>query len=283
MNYNYFLPCFVSAAAILAAGGALAQQCVQAPSCAELGYTDSVADCTDNGVLYCPFDKSKVFCRQEDGSCERTCDELLAENNCLRYNDGDTIRGTFHQDICLFGTVTGSSVTLNRATVWDAGKRWPVCESEMNGRAKLDLTTLSIRGTAIFHTDVDIDRISYTRSQHWSAEFHGNTRMQVLIESDFSYTPALELDFYGELDETGTSYKKTTNEISLICSPECNANLSGRCEVDIYQQGADVTYCSKYAGGGSCDKEVIFNCDNDGGGNNAGVCTEKTGTCPTSW
>ena len=64
MNYNYFLPCFVSAAAILAAGGALAQQCVQAPSCAELGYTDSISDCANGSALYCPFDKTKVFCRE---------------------------------------------------------------------------------------------------------------------------------------------------------------------------------------------------------------------------
>ncbi len=70
MNYNYFLPCFVSAAAILAAGGALAQQCVQAPSCIELGYTDSVSDCADDGVLYCPFDKTKVFCREINATSE---------------------------------------------------------------------------------------------------------------------------------------------------------------------------------------------------------------------
>ena len=65
MNYNYFLPCFVSAAAILAAGGALAQQCVQAPSCAELGYTKSASECSGKTVLYCPFDKTKAYCADD--------------------------------------------------------------------------------------------------------------------------------------------------------------------------------------------------------------------------
>ncbi len=84
MNYNYFLPCFVSAAAILAAGGALAQQCTQAPSCAELGYTDSVSDCADDGILYCPFDKSKVFCRKVDNTgeqCEALGYQLIQKGN----------------------------------------------------------------------------------------------------------------------------------------------------------------------------------------------------------
>ena len=65
MNYNYFLPCFVSAAAILAAGGALAQQCVQAPSCAELGYTKSASECSGKTALYCPFDKTKAYCADD--------------------------------------------------------------------------------------------------------------------------------------------------------------------------------------------------------------------------
>ena len=81
MKNYYVIPCFVSAAAVLAAGGAFAQQCTQAPSCAELGFTDSVSDCADDGILYCPFDKSKVFCRKvntipETPNTETQCKEL---------------------------------------------------------------------------------------------------------------------------------------------------------------------------------------------------------------
>ena len=75
MKNYYVIPCFISAAAVWAAGGAFAQQCTQAPSCAELGFTDSVTDCADDGILYCPFDKSKVFCRKVDNTGEQ-CEAL---------------------------------------------------------------------------------------------------------------------------------------------------------------------------------------------------------------
>ena len=75
MKNYYVIPCFISAAAVLTAGGAFAQQCTQAPSCAELGFTDSVSDCADDGILYCPFDKSKVFCRKVDNTGEQ-CEAL---------------------------------------------------------------------------------------------------------------------------------------------------------------------------------------------------------------
>ena len=79
MNYNYFLPCFVSAAAILAAGGALAQQCVQAPSCAELGYTKSASECSGKTVLYCPFDKTKAYCADTDDCASLGFTDTIAQ------------------------------------------------------------------------------------------------------------------------------------------------------------------------------------------------------------
>ena len=84
MKNYYVIPCFISAAAVWAAGGAFAQQCVQAPSCAELGFTDSVSDCADDGILYCPFDKSKVFCRKVDNTgeqCEALGYQLIQDGN----------------------------------------------------------------------------------------------------------------------------------------------------------------------------------------------------------
>ena len=47
------------------ASNARAQTCTEAPSCAELGYTKSVSDCTGKTVLYCPFDKTKAYCVDE--------------------------------------------------------------------------------------------------------------------------------------------------------------------------------------------------------------------------
>jgi len=44
---------------------ARAQTCAQAPSCPQLGYTKSVADCAGKTILYCPFDATKAYCVDE--------------------------------------------------------------------------------------------------------------------------------------------------------------------------------------------------------------------------
>ena len=64
---------FLSSAAVLlvTAAEASAQSCTTAPSCAELGYTSAVADCVGPDKVYCPFDNTKVFCRQT-----KSCEEL---------------------------------------------------------------------------------------------------------------------------------------------------------------------------------------------------------------
>ena len=62
----------VSAAILLVmAAESSAQTCATAPSCSELGYTNSVSQCIGSEMVYCPFDKTKVFCRQT-----KTCEEL---------------------------------------------------------------------------------------------------------------------------------------------------------------------------------------------------------------
>ncbi|MBQ7284773.1 MAG: hypothetical protein IJW72_00770, partial [Alphaproteobacteria bacterium] len=45
--------------------GAYAQTCATAPSCPQLGYTKSVADCAGKTILYCPFDATKAYCVDE--------------------------------------------------------------------------------------------------------------------------------------------------------------------------------------------------------------------------
>jgi len=48
---------------------ALAQTCTAAPSCEEMGYTQSASDCTGKISLRCPFDTTAYFCA-EIGSCD---------------------------------------------------------------------------------------------------------------------------------------------------------------------------------------------------------------------
>ena len=47
---------------------ALAQSCDLAPTCAELGFTQTTSECIGLRTLICPFDKNAVFCGTLDGS-----------------------------------------------------------------------------------------------------------------------------------------------------------------------------------------------------------------------
>lgn len=39
-----------------------AQTCIKTPSCADLGYTKTTADCTGKTILKCPLDNTQVYC-----------------------------------------------------------------------------------------------------------------------------------------------------------------------------------------------------------------------------
>ena len=53
-----------SAAAVmlLTAAPAAAQTCIKTPSCADLGYTKTAADCSGKTILKCPLDNTQVYC-----------------------------------------------------------------------------------------------------------------------------------------------------------------------------------------------------------------------------
>lgn len=52
---------YVLILAMLTGGNVNAQTCTPSPSCEELGYTKTIAECGDNGIK-CPFDITKLFC-----------------------------------------------------------------------------------------------------------------------------------------------------------------------------------------------------------------------------
>ena len=51
-----------AAVMLLTAAPAAAQTCIKTPSCADLGYTKSAADCAGKTVLKCPLDNTQVYC-----------------------------------------------------------------------------------------------------------------------------------------------------------------------------------------------------------------------------
>ena len=63
-----------------------AQTCTAAPSCADMGYTKTVSDCSGKTTLKCPFDLSAVSCEEEDSSSSSGGAEWDWENmlNCSK-------------------------------------------------------------------------------------------------------------------------------------------------------------------------------------------------------
>ncbi len=47
---------------LLTAAPAAAQTCIKTPSCTDLGYTKTAADCAGKTVLKCPLDNTQVYC-----------------------------------------------------------------------------------------------------------------------------------------------------------------------------------------------------------------------------
>lgn len=51
-------------------GKVQAQSCIKTPTCAELGYAQSEADCSGKTILKCPLDTSKVYCPSDTESAK---------------------------------------------------------------------------------------------------------------------------------------------------------------------------------------------------------------------
>lgn len=60
----------IAAALLSASLPALAQTCLKTPSCAELGYSKSTAECAGKTILKCPLDTSKVYCADTAATTE---------------------------------------------------------------------------------------------------------------------------------------------------------------------------------------------------------------------
>lgn len=313
LNYKYIL---AAGTAILIPVTVAADTCSTLPSCADIGFTYSATDCGTLKKLKCPFGDAYFcsgsncksvslnantevctkYCEEDKNVCVEkrpmTCSELLSKNNCTRYNNGATIFGTISRDICLFGTVkqgTGYSSTpdFTQMTVWDAGLRWPVCESEMTGRAKLDLSYANITNFATFYTDLELDSITYSpqgSSQNWSANFYGNTKLRVNWQGNSAWSGELHLSFAGRYDNASGKYIKTTNGVTINCQGASNSSWNPtQCNVSISHHYADVVYCgmsssSNMCGSsGSCYGEPKINCQGYTSSDEYGSCKEATG------
>ena len=89
-RYQFLIGASLSLAAFSFAQNALAQTCVTPPTCQELGYTDTADRCVGTAMLKCPFDTSKVFCREK--KYIKVCDtvgDVLLDNRLCAYDISD--------------------------------------------------------------------------------------------------------------------------------------------------------------------------------------------------
>ena len=323
VNYKYI---FAVGASVLLPISVAADTCSTLPTCESIGFTYSAGDCGKLKKLKCPFgdayfcsgtncksvsvsstEKCTKWCEEDKNICVEkramTCSELLSANNCTRYNHNSTISGTISRDICVFGTVkqaTGyySSLTFTQVNVYDAGLRFPACESEMTGRAKLDLGYIKITNYASFYTDLDIDSITYSpqgSTNNWHANFYGNTRIRVMWQGSTTWGGTLNLYFQGRRNATSGITTKTTNQVVISCVAVGDRWSPSQCNVNIDNYDADVTYCGMVesstmsCGSGGydtqCYGENVITCNDGYSDNTYGVCKEENsyGYCSYYW
>ncbi len=77
-----------------------AQTCTAAPSCADMGYTKTVSDCSGKNTLKCPFDLTKV-------SCEEAITDMSLYSYPVVFKVHIKNPGPFRHSVCI--SETGSS------------------------------------------------------------------------------------------------------------------------------------------------------------------------------
>ncbi len=125
---------------------AMAQTCVKAPDCAEIGFTKTAADCTGKTILKCPFDTNQVYC---PGYEESTKTYKVGD---MYYKDGVAAGvvsvitdGGLHGIIVSTGSVSGTSVAEVRASCnakTTAGLEWSIatCQNSQNVKDIIHIT-----------------------------------------------------------------------------------------------------------------------------------------------
>ena len=106
---------------ILMASTSLAQDsCIVRPSCADMGYTKTIDDCTGKTTLKCPFDLTAVSCSASEAAVE--CDwgyKLASDNSCKKIENAIAfvVETTINN-----GSITLATGSTNNFTVdWGDG------------------------------------------------------------------------------------------------------------------------------------------------------------------
>ena len=119
--------------------------CAKAPTCAELGYNKSAADCEGKKAVLCPFDHAKMFCFSSNSSSGDT------SNNSSETPTDCRIGSILYDDKKCYTSTPKNRTPI--AIVFDSNKRLALgvkTKSGSWGRPDNDITTLP---NGFFDTD----------------------------------------------------------------------------------------------------------------------------------
>lgn len=305
LNYKYML--LAGGLGLVIPASVSADTCSTLPSCTDIGFTYTSAQCGNLKKLKCPFGEAYFcsgnncnsvsvgtyevctkYCAEDKNVCiekrAATCSEYVSKLKGTLKQDGSTISGTITSNLYLLGTVTSTDNNLKftQMSVYD-GADIPACKEEMNGKTGyLKVNRLKIENYAYFNVKTDINSINYdpSGSNGWSANFSKDTTIKINMTASNNWVNTLNLYFSGEHDYINGTTKKTTNLVEATCASYGDGSQwnPARCYLSIDSDKADVTLCKRTT---STYTEIDAMCD---GYNEDGSRAEcKEGTMECSW
>lgn len=298
---------FIAVLATIFLVGTASTSKAQAPTCAELGYSKSASECGASKTIKCPTDTGKVFCVEKCPSvsvskyevCTKkcaddanvciekrnmTCNEYVQANNGELISDDATVSGTKTKNLYLMGTlkdVTGSNAYLNRIKLVQASVfaaiDIPACKAEGAKEAFFNVSYLTIEGYSSFNVKTNIGYLYFSPSSstYWTATFTKDSNIKVNMSANSTWITSLTLYFDGNMNGDG---KVTNNKVSITCEGMGSGDswYKDKCNLDINNYYANVTYCKNYTGS---NVELNVNCSNMDDGNGSVTCKEDYSGC----
>ena len=137
---NIYISGLLGLTTLFSANTVLAQTCVKAPDCTEIGFTKTAADCEGKTILKCPFDTNQVYC---PGYEESTKTYKVGDTY---YKDGVAAGivavvtdGGLHGIVVSANSVSGESVSEVKASCSaksTVGLEWGIATCENHQKVK---------------------------------------------------------------------------------------------------------------------------------------------------
>ena len=152
---------------------ARAQTCAQAPSCFQLGYTQTASECSGKAMLFCPFNSKEVFC-----GVSKSCENLGYIMTTAQCTGRKYIPCPYDANkvVCDMSAMIGEIRLWPTAT---APKGWKICDG-----SSLSTTTYSVLYAVIGTT------YGGSSTNFYLPNFKGRVPVGVGYATQYTYTLA---------------------------------------------------------------------------------------------